>query len=357
MVYLSIIIPCHNSSQTLPQLLQSIRKERVKDLEVVAVDDGSTDSSFWRARRATPESKKNRFWTSQNDGIHIYRLPKNHGPAFARNYGAQKARGQVLLFLDSDVLVKKGTLQEVVRLFQEDNYRVAATGVWEKKQNSQKFFPKFKALRDWSYWINEKKADSYYYLFSTRIAAIRRDVFLSLGGFNEKYFGADVEDIEFTYRLAKKYRIDFDPKMVVHHEFENFWPIAQKYFKRAEQWVEIFSNRKKFDPVATTGNEALTTLSAVGLLGILGALGLFVLFAPRSFSVVGVFSFFFFLFFHLWGVRKFLHFVYKEEGLVFVLKSFLVGLLLYGFIFAGAGWGIIRSKTKLPLKQELRTKI
>lgn len=321
MVYLSIIIPSFNSAQILPRLLKSITRERVKDLEVIVVDDCSTDKARLRVKLVGTK-------------FSYYRLPKNHGPAYARNFGAKKARGEVLLFLDSDVVVLPGTISEVIKIFQENKYRVAATGVWDKKQESQKFFPKFKALRDWSYWINEKKADSYYYLFSTRIAAIRRDVFLDLGGFNEKFSGADVEDIEFTYRLARKYRIDFDQKMRVYHEFEDFWPIAKKYFKRAYQWVEIFQNRKKFDPVATTGNEALTTLSAVGLLGSLGGLAVLkILFLPLTF---------YFLLQHLWGVRKFLLFVYKEEGLVFALKSFFVGLALYVFIFAGAGCGMIR---------------
>ncbi|MCL5676098.1 MAG: glycosyltransferase [Patescibacteria group bacterium] len=341
MFYLSIIIPCYNCQKTLPQLLKSITAEKVKNLEVVLVDDGSKE------KLKTQNSKLKTI---------TYHLPKNQGPAYARNFGAKKARGKVLLFLDSDVTAEKGTIKEVVRLFQEDKYRVAATGVWDKKQKSSKFFPKFKALRDWSYWINERKADSYYYLFSTRIAAIRRDVFLGLGGFNEKFSGADVEDIEFTYRLAQKYRIDFDPKMHVYHEFEDFLPIAIKYFKRAYQWVEIFQNRKKFDPVATTGNEALTTLSAVGLLGSLVVLAIVIIFNLKfeifnEFSIfnfkIFLFSVFCFLFsVHLWGVRKFLHFVYKEEGIVFAFKSFFVGLALYCFIFAGAGCGLIKRVLK-----------
>lgn len=333
MVYLSIIIPSYNSADTLPRLLDSIRKEKPKNTEILIVDDASDYYKSYKPYKT-------------------YRLKTNRGPAYARNFGAKKAKGEALLFLDSDVVVLPGTITEVVKIFKEDKYRVAATGVWDKKQNSNKFFAKFKALRDWSYWINEKKADSYYYLFSTRIAAIRRDVFLGLGGFKENYSGADVEDIEFTYRLAKKYRIDFNQNMRVHHEFEDFWPIAKKYFKRAFQWVEIFQNRKKFDPVATTGSEAITTLSAVGMLG--GCLGVAIaVILNFKFSIFNEFLMFnikflilvisiLLLLIHLWGVRKFLVFVYKEEGLNFTVKSFFVGIALYVFIFAGAVFGMAR---------------
>jgi GT2 family glycosyltransferase len=275
-------------------------------------------------------------------------LSKNRGPAYARNFGAKKARGKVILFLDADVIVQPGTIKEVFRLFRNDKYQVAATGVWDKKQNTDKFFPKFKALRDWSYWINERKLDSYYYLFSTRIAAIRRDVFLLLGGFKENYIGADIEDIEFTYRLAQKYRVDFDQKMRVHHDFEDFWPIAKKYFKRAYLWVEIFQNRKKFDPVATTSSEALTVLSAAGWTG---SMIVFVAAIPiLNFSAVYfktaliILNTAFFLL-HLFGVRKFLWFVYTEEGIVFAVKSFFTGIVLYLFIFAGVVLGMAKKRT------------
>ena len=341
MPFLSLIIPAHNSSQTLPRLLDSIDQERIKNLEIIIVDDSSTDNT---------EKFFNNSHAPVRGNYYFYRLKKNLGPAHARNYGAQKANGEVLVFLDADVVVMPGTLKEVVRIFTEDKYKVAATGVWDKKQEGISFFPKFKALRDWSYWVNERKADSYYYLFSTRIAAIRRDVFLQLGGFNESFRGADVEDIEFTYRLAKKYRVDFNEKMRVFHQFEDFWPIAKKYFKRAYQWVEIFSNRKKFDPVATTGNEAITTISAVGLVGSLG-LGLISLMSQMSpirqvrEIGLGVGVLFFglsavFLTAHLLGIRKFLKFVYQEEGLFFTIKSFFVGIALYLFIFTGAVWGM-----------------
>lgn len=326
-VYLSIIIPAHNSSSTLTRLLSSIHQERVKNLEIIVVDDGS-DEKF--------KIKNLKF------KIKHYFLKKNLGPAHARNFGAQKAKGEVLVFLDADVIVQPGTLKEIVKIFTEDKYKVSATGVWDKKQEGDKFFPKFKALRDWSYWVNERKADSYYYLFSTRIAAIRRDVFLQLGGFNEGFRGADVEDIEFTYRLAKKYRVDFNEKMRVFHQFEDFWPIAKKYFKRAHQWVEIFRNRKKFDPVATTGNEALTTISAVGFV-VLIILSLISLISHISLiSMIGGSLGLVFLATHLWGVRKFLKFVYQEEDFVFTVKAFFTGILLYLFIFAGAVWGIVK---------------
>src|SRR5262249_6966278 len=88
--------------------------------------------------------------------LRILRLEHNKGPAVARNRGAKAARGKFLLFLDSDVQVFPDTLKNLAKIYQNDPDIVAVTGVWVKEQKTRDFFPNFKALRDWSYWINER---------------------------------------------------------------------------------------------------------------------------------------------------------------------------------------------------------
>ncbi len=230
------------------------------------------------------------------------------------------------------------------------------TGVWDKKQKSRKFFPKFKALRDWSYWINERDPRNYYYLFSTRVAAIDRKLFLRLGGFDETYKAALVEDIELTYRIARRYAVVFNPKVKVAHEFEDFWIVAKKYFWRSFYWSKIYRERKKFDPVATTGKEAVTTISA-GMLVILviSYIGIRFTIYDLGFKnelislleFLNLTSLFLILFIHLYGVRKFLWFAGKEEGIIFAIKSFFTGIALYLMILAGAAYSFIPAVVRL----------
>lgn len=329
MIFLSIIIPAYNCEKTVIPLFNSLVKSARVDfdtIEIVIVDDKSKDRTVERVKRNV------KCFTN----IKIIQLKKNQGPAHARNVGVKYAKGKVVLFLDSDVKVYRNTLFEIIKSFKNDPDLFALTGVWDKKQKTQKFFPKFKALRDWSYWINERDPKNYYYLFSTRVAAINRKLFLRLGGFDETYKAALVEDIEFTYRIAKKYAVVFNPKVIVSHEFESFLPIAKKYFWRSYYWSKIYRERKKFDPVATTSKEALTTISAGGLVG-----SLVLWEVTRGINPAISYLFFVFcsLFFaiHLWGVRKFIWFCLKEEGLVFALKAFFTGLVLYLVILGGAG--------------------
>lgn len=326
----------------------SISKQRqIPDTEIIVVDDCSPVPL-----KSLIDPGLSRY------KMKIIRLQANLGPATARNRGAKAAKGKFLVFLDSDVELFPDTLPNLYDIYRDDPDIVAVTGVWVRHQKSRSFFPNFKALRDWSYWINERDKSGYYYLFSTRIASIKREVFTRLGGFDERYPGALVEDIELTYRIARRYAIIFAPNVRVKHEFEGFRAIAVKYFLRAYYWTKLYAKRKKFDPVATTAQEAITTISGVATvflgLSIVTALGFLVAgiwnYELRTMMPQIIYPLFivpntlFILLFliHLLLIRKFLYFMYCEKGLVFALKGFFAGLALYCFIFAGAVWGKIR---------------
>lgn len=312
--YLSVVIPAYNSWDTVLLLLESLGKSTYKNFEVIIGDDASHTEKPQQLLRMKPV---------------IVRLPINQGPAAARNAAAKLAKGKVLVFLDSDVTVYPDTLGTIAKKFTDDPDLTALTGVWDKHQKTNSFFPQFKALRDWSYWTNERDSDGYYYLFSTRIAAVKRDVFNRLGGFNVAF--RQMEDVEITYRIARRYAIIFAPDVRVHHEFEGFLPVARKYFWRSFYWTRLYKERRKFDPVATTVWESMAAVSGVGVV---------ITLLLVKFVSLGVFGGFFLL--HLLLVRKFLVFVYNEKGLLFAIKSLLTGIVLYCVIAAGSVYFIVR---------------
>jgi len=164
------------------------------------------------------------------------------------------------------------------------------------------------------------------------VAAIKRDVFLRLGGFDQRYRRADIEDIEFTYRIASRYAVIFDEKIRVKHEFEGFVPVAKKYFRRSFYWSLLFAQRRKFSPVAMTLKETITGAAAVLSLPLVIG-GVF----WRPFWLAAAVC----LLLTLWGNRKFLAYVFQEEGFVFAFKSFWTSWLLYFVIYAGAGMALI----------------
>lgn len=97
--YISIIIPVYNCAKFLRSCLESIKCQTV-NFEVILIDDGSTDSSIFICDEYS--QKDNRFVC-----VHT----KNHGPAYARNVGLSKAKGEWVTFIDSDDYIEQGYLE------------------------------------------------------------------------------------------------------------------------------------------------------------------------------------------------------------------------------------------------------
>ncbi|HID52059.1 MAG TPA: glycosyltransferase family 2 protein, partial [Anaerolineae bacterium] len=98
-MFISVIIPVHNGGETFRRCLEALNQTLYDQWECLVVDDNSTDGSAVVAQQYG--ARVIGGWT------------KRLGPAQARNIGAQMARGDVLFFLDADVLVQPGTVGHV----------------------------------------------------------------------------------------------------------------------------------------------------------------------------------------------------------------------------------------------------
>ena len=119
----SVIIPMYNSAKFIPQTLESLLYQTMKDFEVVVVDDCSTDNSVEVVESFAPKLK-------MGGGIrlHVIKLPKNTGmPGLPRNVGIQFARGKYIAFLDSDDLFTKTALEELTTLAEKFQVEVVHT--------------------------------------------------------------------------------------------------------------------------------------------------------------------------------------------------------------------------------------
>ena len=89
---LSVIIPVYNAEKTLKKCMESVLKQKDEDLEIVLINDGSTDAS----------DKMIQEYKEKNPKTISYYKKKNSGVADTRNYGIKKAKGKYILFLDGD---------------------------------------------------------------------------------------------------------------------------------------------------------------------------------------------------------------------------------------------------------------
>ncbi len=105
----SVIVPTYNNSQNIKTCIQSIQNQTWKDLEIIIIDDASTDS--------TPQIIEN--LASTDHRIKIIQNEKNHGAGYARNRGLDRANGQYITFVDADDFLSLNTLVKVQEAIQE----------------------------------------------------------------------------------------------------------------------------------------------------------------------------------------------------------------------------------------------
>lgn len=233
----SVIIPAYNAARTLSQALTALQAASPPPLEIIVVDDGSTDET---ARVAS------------DCGARVVLLEKNIGAAAAKNRGAQDAHGAILLFTDADIVPPR----DAIALIQNalcDTQTDGIVGLLDENIPHANWASQFKNL--WMNFTYARFADvERIGLFYTSVAAIRRDLFLQLGGFDEQYRGASIaEDTEFGQRAwGKDVRIRLVPKLrVVHLKQYTLANVLREDFKRARA-LTLMRLRKHGEPFFTS---------------------------------------------------------------------------------------------------------
>ncbi len=198
---ISVIVPVHNGSQYLNQCLDALGASASRSFEVIVVDDASNDESAEIARRK---------WTT------VFQLPKQSGPAAARNHGARQARGEILFFVDADVVVQPETIGRVIAGFQQNPDVVAIFGSYDDAPAERNFCSQYKNL--YHHFVHQQ-SNCEAATFWAGCGAIRREVFHAVGGFDQqRYPKPSIEDIELGYRLRTDgYRILLDKELLVKH--------------------------------------------------------------------------------------------------------------------------------------------
>ncbi|MCR5077639.1 MAG: glycosyltransferase [Prevotella sp.] len=211
----SIIVPVFNRPDEVDELLESLQGQEEKDFEVVIVEDGSQKPCKEVCDRHAGQLT-----------LHYY-YKENSGPGQSRNYGAERAQGEYLIILDSDVVLPDGYLRAV----SDELRREPADAFGGPDRAHDSFTDTQKAI---SYSMTsffttggirggKKKLDKFYPRSFNM--GIRRDVYRELGGFSKMRFG---EDIDFSIRIFKAgRRCRLFPEAWVWHkrrtDFRKFW--------------------------------------------------------------------------------------------------------------------------------------
>lgn len=202
----SLIIPVYNRPDEVRELLESLARQYYKDFEVILVEDGSSVSCEAEAK-AFAEQLSIRYFYKPNSG-----------PGQSRNYGAERATGEWLIVLDSDIIVPEGYFAALETFLKE--HQVDAFGGPDRAHESFTDVQKAINYGMTSFFTTggirggKQKLDKFFPRSFNM--GLRREVYEALDGFRAMRFG---EDIDFSYRIVEAgYKTALIPDAWVYHK-------------------------------------------------------------------------------------------------------------------------------------------
>jgi glycosyltransferase involved in cell wall biosynthesis len=207
----SVVVPVFNGGEDFDQCLGAIFRSDWPSFECIVVDDASSDT-------LTAE-------TAIRHGAQLERMEQQGGPGMARNKGVDKARGEIIFFTDADVLLHPDTIGKAVAALQADPDLAAVFGSYDDIPGHSSFLSRYRNLyHHWNHQVGNEEASTFW----TGCGAIRRNVFLEMGGFSADFKKPSIEDIELGYRLRESgHRIRLLKTMLgTHLKQWKFWDPA-----------------------------------------------------------------------------------------------------------------------------------
>lgn len=254
----SVIIPAHNAEATLPASLASVFGSRGVGYEVLVVNDASTDATEAIARRFP---------------CRVVSLEQNIMSANCRNLGAELATGGILVFFDADQLMTPDTLRQYAEALDAHPEADAVVGSLAPDTPMPGFFSRFK---NFQHHHTHQTAEVEGATLASGLVAIRRSVFLALGGFEPAFAGASIEDIALGYRMRRAgHRIRFTPHIQIVHlkSYSLRSMVRSDVLHRAIPWTGLMLRERIFrsDLNTRSGNVASVTLAWLAPAALLAA--------------------------------------------------------------------------------------
>ncbi len=201
----SVVVPAWNAANRLPRCLRGLagQQDLPGRLEILVVDDGSTDGTAAAAREAGGEA------------LRVIVREERGGPAAARNQGIVEANGSIVLFTDADCIPDPRFVSEICRPLLDDPAVAGVKGAYRTTQRSLAArFAQAEFEERYRLMSRQESID----FVDTYAAAFRRRVLDEVGHFDTSFPVPNNEDVDLSYRIAAAgHRMAFAPAAVVVH--------------------------------------------------------------------------------------------------------------------------------------------
>ncbi|MFC1485939.1 glycosyltransferase [Candidatus Latescibacterota bacterium] len=327
----SIIIPVHNGGEQFRKCLKSLEASEPLYDEIIVVTDEETDDS-------------QRLAEAFDIGIKIVKPPAQGGPAKARNLGARTAKGSILFFIDADVMIRRDTIGRVIAAFRNDPDLDALFGSYDDNPAELNFLSQYKNL--FHHYVHQR-ANENSHSFWSGCGAIRRDVFLKVGGFNEHFDHPSIEDIALGYRLRRKgFRTHLVKDLQVTHlkRWDAVSLLKTDVFDRALPWTYLILRYGRFinDLNLKVSDRISVFLLYASIAALLGGYFITWLLAPAGLGLCALF---------ILNVNLY-RFFKKKRGLLFMIMVIPWHWLYLFYCGLAFSWGLAGYTVKKYLFKE-----
>ena len=331
--FISIIIPCYNASDVIECCLDQIIQSTNKNYEIICVDDCSTDNTI----EVIKNYKK----------VITIPLKKNQGAAVSRNVGVKKAKGNILLFIDSDVILNKNTIEMILLSFKKTKAD-SIVAIYSEKHPYKGIVSNYKNLHlRYTRLIMPERV----HIFDGSCVAIKKEVFNAVGGFDENIRILAGEDWDLASKIySYGYYIYLDKTISFIHRKEYkllnlFKTDLRKAFGVIKLLLRTKKRKKGLIENRVTGSLPASMGLSIILIAALTPLLITVIF-NIIFSLIGLILILLLIF--LLNIKYFYYFV-KQKGVIFSVFSFGIFILynfalILGFTFGLADYYILNHK-------------
>lgn len=253
---ISIVIPNFNKAGTVGKCLEAALNSDYGNFEVIVVDDCSHDNSV-DVIRSFP--------------CRLIRLEKRSGTSKARNTGARKSTGEIILFTDSDCLLQRDTLSIVNAVFSGLEPGTVVGGTYTQIPHDRTFYSTFQSV--FAHYFETKNTENPDYI-AAHAMIMTPDVFAKSGGFPENFLPI-IEDVELSHRLRTSgCRLVMEPRIEVEHIFNfSLTGSLRNAVRKTEYWTMYsLNNRDLFADSGCASKELKINVASFSL-GVFSAAG------------------------------------------------------------------------------------
>lgn len=222
----SVIIPTFNSEKTIVNAIKSVLNQTYVNLEIIIIDDGSTDNT----------SKLFNPYVYDNKVKYFYQ--DNQGQGAARNLGIKKSSGEWIAFLDSDDVWVKNKLEkqlEAVKGKSDVSLVFSNAEFVENDKNVGSFFEDFCPYPNWEKNVFEQILRNNFIVNSS--VMVRKDVLEEVDMFSQDQFLRNIEDYDLWLRIISKYKIHLVNEILVEYSMPDINKRSIKFAQKQRKYI------------------------------------------------------------------------------------------------------------------------